>query len=77
MLLNKFSALIGDKNRPARPDYEDIVEKIYEADYFPVNFQNVDRTLYEINQKVSQNTNGQIQQAVSRDDLLKVSFDRI
>lgn len=70
--LRNFAAMIGDINRPIGREYEDIVEKVYDVDYIPVNFQNVDATLNEVNGKVSQKTNGQIPQAITRDDLLKV-----
>lgn len=71
--LRQFSALIGDVNRPIGREYEDIVEKIYDADYIPVNFKNIEGTLREVNDVVSKNTNGQIREAVTREDLLKVS----
>lgn len=64
--------MIGDKNRPIGREYEDNVEKIYDVDYIPVNFQDVERTLRDVNSKVSQSTNGQITDAISRDDVLKV-----
>jgi hypothetical protein len=72
VLLKKFSAMIGDVNRPIGREYEDIVEKVYDVEYFPVNFQDIERTNYEINNNVSISTNGQIREAVTRDDLLKV-----
>lgn len=71
--LRQFSALIGDVNRPIGREYEDIVEKIYDADYIPVNFKNIEGTLREVNDVVSRNTNGQIREAVTREDLLKVN----
>lgn len=71
--MRQFSALIGDVNRPIGREYEDIVEKIYDADYIAVNFQNIENTLSEVNNVVSQNTNGQIREAVTREDLLKVN----
>ncbi|XP_070491968.1 serine protease inhibitor 77Ba-like [Chironomus tepperi] len=72
--LRQFSALIGDVNRPIGREYEDIVEKIYDADYIPVNFKNIDGTLKEVNDLVSKNTNGQIREAVTREDLLKAQL---
>jgi len=71
--LRQFSALIGDVNRPIGREYEDIVEKVYDADYIAVNFQNIEDTLSKVNNVVSQNTNGQIREAVTREDLLKVN----
>jgi serine protease inhibitor len=72
--LRQFSALIGDVNRPIGRDYEDVVEKIYNADYIPVNFKNIEGTLREVNDVVSKNTNGQIREAVTREDLLKAQL---
>lgn len=72
--LRQFSALIGDVNRPIGREYEDIVEKIYDADYIPVNFKNIEGTLREVNDVVSRNTNGQIREAVTREDLLKAQL---
>lgn len=70
----KFSAMIGDRNRPVQREYEDNVEKIYDVDYIPVNFQDVENVLREVNGKVSQNTNGQINDAISREDVLKAQL---
>lgn len=72
--LRQFSALIGDVNRPIGREYEDIVEKVYDADYIPVNFQNIEKTLSDVNNVVSQKTNGQIREAVTREDLLKAQL---
>ena len=72
--LRQFSALIGDVNRPIGREYEDVVEQIYNADYIPVNFKNIEGTLRDVNEVVSKNTNGQIREAVTREDLLKVSW---
>jgi serine protease inhibitor len=75
--LKTFSAMIGDHNRPVTREYEDIVEKVYAADYMPVNFQNVDQTLNEVNKWASDNTDGQIRDILTREDLLKVRFDQL
>jgi serine protease inhibitor len=70
--VSKFSAMIGDSNRPIGREYEDNVEKIYDVDYIPVNFQDVDNTLRTVNNMISRSTNGQISEAITRDDILKV-----
>ncbi|CAG9804414.1 unnamed protein product [Chironomus riparius] len=72
--VRQFSALIGDVNRPIGREYEDVVEQIYNADYIPVNFKNIEGTLREVNDVVSKNTNGQIREAVTREDLLKAQL---
>jgi serine protease inhibitor len=74
VILRKFAALIGDENRPVQPDYENIVEKIYDADYIPVKFNDVENTLRQINGEVARKTNGQIREALTRDELFRVSF---
>lgn len=66
--------LVTDLNRPIKNNYEERVEKVYEAEVVPVNFLEVDNTLNTINNQVSNLTNGQITDTVSRDDLFKVSF---
>lgn len=66
--------LITDIARPIKTDYENTIEKIYEADAVSVNFIDVDRTLKTINGLVSNMTLGQIQDTVKREDLFKVSF---
>lgn len=71
----KFAALIGDENRPVNLDYENIVEKIYDADYIPVKFNDVENTLKTINREVASKTNGQIREALTRDELFKVTFN--
>jgi hypothetical protein len=70
--LSLFSALIGDQNRPIGLEYEDIVEKVFDIDYIPVNFRDVENTINMVNNEVSQKTNGQIRQALSREELYKV-----
>lgn len=72
--MQKFAALIGDSHRPVDREYEDVVEKIYDADYIPVKFNDVDNTLRTINSEVSRKTNGQIREALTRDELFKVLF---
>lgn len=65
--------MIGDRNRPIGREYEDVVEKIFDVDYIPVNFADVEKTLREVNAQVSSKTNGQIQNALTRDELYRVS----
>lgn len=65
--------MIGDQNRPVEREYEDIVEKIYDADYIPVQFNDVEKTLRQINSEVSKKTNGQIKEALTRDELFRVN----
>ncbi|KAG5683361.1 hypothetical protein PVAND_012647 [Polypedilum vanderplanki] len=64
----KFAAMIGDQNRPITREYEDNLEKIYDVEYIPVNFKNVDRTLREVNGRVSQSTSWLITDVISRED---------
>jgi hypothetical protein len=67
-----FSAMIGDQNRPIGLEYEAIVEKVFDVDYIPVNFRDVEKTLKDVNELVSSKTNGQIRQALTPDELYKV-----
>lgn len=74
VILRKFSTMIVDENRPVGRDFEDIIEKIYEVDYNQVNFKDVVGTLRKINGEISRETNGQINDVVTRDDLLKAQM---
>jgi len=71
--LDKFTALISDKNRPINREYEDILEQVYDIELEPVDFRRTDDTLRTINDKVNQKTRGQIPELLTRDDLLGVS----
>jgi serine protease inhibitor len=66
--------LVTDIARPVKTEFEDMIEKIYDADVEPVNFLDVDRTVKLINDKVSAATGGQIAETVDRDDLFKVKL---
>lgn len=75
MKLNKFAMLVTDRMRPIKPEFEDRIEKTYEAIVEPVDFRDTDRTLKYINDAVSKATEGQITDTVERDDLFKVLID--
>jgi serine protease inhibitor len=64
--------LVTDRARPVKLDYESLVEKVYDADVFPVNFLEVEKTLNIINSQVNRLTEGQIPDTVTREDLFKV-----
>jgi serine protease inhibitor len=65
--------MVTDKKRPVRLEYENRVEKDYEAEVLPVNFVDVAGTLSAVNNYVSKQTNGLIKDTVSQDDLFKVN----
>jgi serine protease inhibitor len=72
VLLKKFSMLVVDVNRPVSRDYEATIEKVYDADVFPVDFRDVVTTERVINGNVSAQTQGLITDTVTREDLFKV-----
>lgn len=72
MVLKKFALLVTDQARPVAKEYENTVEKIYDAEVVPVNFLDPDNTAKMINSIVSNYTQGQIRDTVKRDDLFKV-----
>lgn len=72
MTLGQFSAMIGDKNRPIGLEYENVVEQVFDAEYIPVDFTDVQNTLREVNKQVNNKTNGQIREAITVEELYKV-----
>lgn len=52
--------LFSDVNRPINIEFEHDVEHTYEADYFPVNFQDQIGTVQKINNYVRQKVKGKI-----------------
>lgn len=64
--------MVTDLARPVKPDFENTIEKVYDATVEPVNFADVDNTVNHINRLVSENTNGEIKDAVKREDLFRV-----
>jgi serine protease inhibitor len=72
--LSTFQAMVSDKNRPARPEYEDVLENIYKADLLSVDFSQPKDAYNAINQYASEKTNGELQKVVKPNDVLTVSF---
>lgn len=72
VILKKFAMIVTDKNRPIENSYERTLEFVYGADVVPVNFIESEKAAKKINSIVSNYTQGQIQDAVKTDDLLKV-----
>ena len=70
--LSQFSALVGDANRPVDREYEDVVEKVFDVEYIPVNFREVEKTLRDVNSEIARKTNNQITEALTRDEIYKV-----
>lgn len=71
--MDLFNALITDMNRPAENQYEAVVEGIYAADLFPVDFKDTRATYITINNYTNIKTNGQIKEIISEADLQMVS----
>lgn len=72
VVLKKFALLITDVARPVLKDYENTVEKVYDADVVSVNFLEPENTAKMINAIVSNYTQGAIKDTVKKDDLFKV-----
>lgn len=77
MQLQKFAMLVTDRARPVKREYEDLVEKTYDAFVEPVDFLEVDKTLRLVNGLVSNLTRGQITDTIMKDDLFKVRRSKV
>jgi serine protease inhibitor len=53
-------------------DFEDIIQKYYDIDLYPVDFRDVKNTLRNINSEGSKKLNGKIKVFITRDNLYKV-----
>lgn len=62
-------ALFCDIHRPIDIDFQEKLERIYEADYFPVNFIEQNSAVNTINNYVKENTKGKIDRIVELGDL--------
>lgn len=56
--------LFSDVNRPINIEFQYDVEHTYEADYFPVNFQDQSGTIQKINDYVQQKVKGKISNVI-------------
>ena len=69
--------LIADKNQPISSEWVQKVEKVYNGDVESVNFSEVDKNLNLINKKISNLTEGQIRDALTRNNLFRVSWSLV
>lgn len=61
--------MFSDENRPVERDYEDKLQRVYEADIHPVNFHDTAEAYYAINDYVEAKTHGKISKVVQPEDL--------
>lgn len=61
--------LFCDINRPIDIDFEEKLERDYEADYFPLSFIDQNNAVNKINNYVRENTKGKIDSIVESGDL--------
>lgn len=74
MRLSTFQALVTDKNRPVKKEYETLVMDVYDSDLVPVDFLLAKEAYDTINEYASNKTNGNIQKIVKPSDILQVSY---
>lgn len=67
--MSTSQVLFTDINRPVNPDYESTIESGYKAELIPVNLHDPQLAFFEINNYVSNATNGRIRKIVQVDDL--------
>lgn len=67
--VSTLQALFPDRNRPVDREYEDTIERIYEASLVPVNFQNSIDAASIVNDFVKTQTRNLIKQLVYPEDL--------
>lgn len=72
--LTMSQVLFCDINRPIDIDFQEKLEHIYHADYYPVNFIDSIATIAKINAYVKQQTQGRIEQIVQSNDLKMVNM---
>ncbi|XP_061396706.1 serine protease inhibitor 77Ba-like, partial [Musca vetustissima] len=63
-----FQALFTDMYRPVNRDYENLVTRVYEAALIPVDFNDVNRTVNQINEDISMATRGLLPYSVQPQD---------
>lgn len=67
--LSMNQVLFCDIHRPIDIDFQEKLENIYDADYYPVNFIDFATTRAKINAYVKQQTQGRIEQIIQSSDL--------
>lgn len=72
--LTMNQVLFCDINRPIDIDFQEKLEHIYDADYYPVNFIDSIGTIAKINAYVKQQTQGRIEHILQSNDLKMVSI---
>lgn len=61
--------LFSDLNRPVEYEFQDKLQRIYEADFQSVDFQQQKLTTERINNYIRQATRGRISKIVTREDV--------
>lgn len=64
--------LFGDLNRPIDVQFQEKLEHVYDADYYPMNFIDSVATAARVNAYVKQQTQGRIAEIVQANDLKMV-----
>lgn len=72
--LSMNQVLFCDINRPIDIDFQEKLENIYDADYYPMNFIDSVATSGKINAYVKQQTQGRIEQIIQSNDLKMVNM---
>lgn len=67
--VSTLQALFPDRNRPVDRDYEDKIERIYQAALVPINFQNSNEAANIVNDFIKTATRNLIKQLVYPEDL--------
>lgn len=61
--------MFSDINRPVERDYEDTIQRVYEADIVPIDFHKTVEAYHSINRYVDEKTHGKITKIIEPEDL--------
>lgn len=72
--VSTLQALFPDRNRPVDREYEDIIERVYQASLVPIDFKNSKEAALIVNDFVKTATRNMISQLVYPEDLTEAQM---
>lgn len=74
MQLSTFQAIVADKNRPVKSEFQSKIESDYKAEVLSVDFTNPKAAFTYVNEYVANHTRGEIQKILTPEDVLKAQL---